>query len=285
VSGGGVSLRPWAASDSVARLTEFLHRAYAELASRGLRFNATHQDEAHTAKRIAGGQCWIAEIDGELVGTVIFRPPERAAGCPFFDRPEVATFEQLAVAPELRGRGIAAALLALCERLAREAGALELALDTAEPASDLCAYYARHGYRFVEFVRWDDTNYRSVVLSKRLGVRVPRDDEERFVCDAMLGGLARWLRARPRAFDKHQQLAFVLDVLDLAPREPPRCMECGGALASVPKESVRTEAPRRTFAMQDEFWRCSVCGKLLWHGAHWERIAARLATVVRSSSG
>jgi DNA-binding winged helix-turn-helix (wHTH) protein len=44
----------------------------------------------------------------------------------------------------------------------------ELALDTAETADDLIAFYTRRGYRFVDHVRWDAVNYRSVVLSKRL---------------------------------------------------------------------------------------------------------------------
>ena len=145
-----------------------------------------------------------------------------------------------------------------------------------------------------------------------------------FLCDAMLGGLARWLRAAgydaefdphiddgdlvrraagsgwvalssdsgifertavrtaavralyvPRGLDKVSQLRFVLQALGLPVREP-RCMTCGGALAEVDKQAVREEAPPRTFAGVDRFWRCTRCGKLLWKGTHWARIDAAL---------
>lgn len=147
-----------------------------------------------------------------------------------------------------------------------------------------------------------------------------------FLCDAMLGGLARWLRAAgydagfdphvddgdllrraaagrqialssdggifertvvrtgavramyvPRGLDKLDQLRFVLQAHHLPVREP-RCMTCGGELAEVDKQAVREEAPPRTFACVERFWRCTSCGKLLWKGTHWARIDAALAS-------
>ena len=57
----------------------------------------------------------------------------------------------------------------LVERRARELGAQELALDTAEGASDLLRMYEARGYRFIEEVDWrPTTNYRSRLLSLRL---------------------------------------------------------------------------------------------------------------------
>ena len=152
------------------------------------------------------------------------------------------------------------------------------------------------------------------------------EDRPEFVCDAMLGGLARWLRAAgydaefvygiddrdlieraratgatllssdgpmfernvikngtvkalfiPRDLTVSAQLAFVMTVLRLAVRQMPRCMACGGALIEVEKESIRAEAPPKSFAACAQFWRCDRCGKLLWQGAHWRRISARLA--------
>ena len=150
-------------------------------------------------------------------------------------------------------------------------------------------------------------------------------DEPRFVCDAMLGSLARWLRAAgydvawqadiddwdlirlarreqrvllssdtgifkigsvrdgdlpglwvPHGLTTEGQLAFVLERLALAPREP-RCMACGGALVEVPKEQVRDRVPPRTFAWQEQYHQCSQCGQVFWQGTHWPGIAGRLA--------
>lgn len=79
----------------------------------------------------------------------------------------------------------------------------------------------------------------------------------------------------PRAMGTAAELGFVMDAFSLSLREP-RCMTCGGELARVLKESVRDEAPPRTFERVEEFYRCGRCGKLLWYGTHWQRIASVL---------
>jgi len=145
-----------------------------------------------------------------------------------------------------------------------------------------------------------------------------------FFCDAMLGGLARWLRAAgydadfeygidddalierartngrvilssdgplfernviknghiqavyvPQQLSKLQQLRFVLGELKL-PVQPARCMACGGELAEVPKHTVMDQVPPLAYRSCERFWRCERCGKLLWHGTHWQKIARRL---------
>jgi uncharacterized protein len=152
-----------------------------------------------------------------------------------------------------------------------------------------------------------------------------------FICDAMLGGLARWLRAAgydaefeygiddralveraqasgrvllssdgpmfernvikngtvralyvPQQLSKLQQLQFVLKTLAL-PLLAPRCMSCGGQLAEVPKHQVMEEAPPLAYRNCTHFWRCGRCGKLFWHGTHWERITAQLADLQRTT--
>jgi uncharacterized protein with PIN domain len=160
------------------------------------------------------------------------------------------------------------------------------------------------------------------MMENQRGVRrrVPR-----FACDAMLGGLARWLRAAgydvtwqyglgdddlvrtarrsarvlvtadrgimersvvrrgivsavlvPRGLSRTGQLDFVFEALGIGPLEEPRCMACGGELKEVPKASVRAEAPPKSFARCDRFWRCRGCGKLFWRGTHWTKIAHEL---------
>lgn len=153
-------------------------------------------------------------------------------------------------------------------------------------------------------------------------------NENRFICDAMLGGLARWLRAAgydtqyeygiddgilvkramaeglillssdsrlferivvrdglvrslyiPQQLSKIQQLAFVLRELAL-PIIGGRCMNCGGQLMEVPKHLVAGEAPPLAYRNCERFWRCSRCGKLLWHGTHWDRVKHRLDEIL-----
>jgi len=146
----------------------------------------------------------------------------------------------------------------------------------------------------------------------------------RFFCDAMLGGLARWLRAIgydaafeygiddaelveraeaegrlilssdgglfernvikdgdiralyvPQQLGRLEQLRFVVGELGLTRRDA-RCMACGGELVEAPKHTVTEEAPPLAYRHCSQFWRCQSCGKLLWHGTHWQKIEGKL---------
>lgn len=161
-------IRRLAPVDRLSELTELLHRAYAPLAASGLHYVASHQSEAVTAQRIAGKECYLALSEGRIVGTILLAPPGKARGCPYYERDGVATFHQFAVDPEYQGRGVGGLLLHTIEVRARELGAAELALDTAEGAHHLIGRYERCGYRVVDRVDWDQTNYVSVIMSKAL---------------------------------------------------------------------------------------------------------------------
>lgn len=164
-----IVIRPLAAADSFEELTALLHRAYADLAHRGLNYMASYQDVFTTRERASAGQCLVAEVAGVVVGTVTLRSAARTRGCAYYDRADVASFGQFGVEPELHGAGIGSRLLAHVEAAARLDGVPHLALDTAEPATDLIGWYTRRGYQHVGYADWRPvTNYRSVILSKGL---------------------------------------------------------------------------------------------------------------------
>lgn len=151
----------------------------------------------------------------------------------------------------------------------------------------------------------------------------------KFLCDAMLGGLARWLRAagydtyyacegtdisdgslvqmalkedrvlltsdrgfleRKPVRDEEVSLLVVLHPpledqlrlmagrLNLA-RLPSRCMECNGALETVPSGVVVSLVPPGVIQVHQSFFRCGGCGRVFWHGSGWERITGRLVRV------
>ena len=164
-----MTLRRLREEDSLAELTELLHRAYKALADMGFRFVASYQDEEETRRLASSGECWLA-LEGErIVGTITYYSPEATDGNEWYDRHDVAMFGQFAVEPELQGRGIGAMLMNRAEERAREDGAAEIALDTSEGAHHLIAYYGGRGYRHVGYTQWSVTNYRSVLMSKSLG--------------------------------------------------------------------------------------------------------------------
>jgi GNAT superfamily N-acetyltransferase len=165
-----VVVRRLTGSDSMRELTALIHDAYFELGQMNLHYLATTQDETITRRRIEGRECWVAEADGLLVGTILLHPPARA-GAGWYGRADVAKFSQFAVAPAAQGAGIGTLLLETVERRAAEMGAGELACDTATPAKHLVRMYRRRGYRRVAYASWPNTNYYSVILSKSVGVR------------------------------------------------------------------------------------------------------------------
>jgi GNAT superfamily N-acetyltransferase len=164
-----VTIRPLASHDSIDELTALLHRSYAVLGAMGLNYTAVDQTPEVTRSRIDGGLCLVAVGAADrVIGTVLFYPPEQTSGSPWFDRPEVAKCAQFGVDPPFQKQGIGARLAEAVEAEARAAGAKEIALDTAEPATHLIEWYARRGYRFIEYVKWRSKRYRSVILSKSL---------------------------------------------------------------------------------------------------------------------
>jgi GNAT superfamily N-acetyltransferase len=161
-----ILIRPYVDSDSISEITSLLHRAYKEHADMGMLFLASHQDEAVTLERIKRGTCFIAELDGKIVGTITLY--DAAASRHYNFLTGGCYFGQFAVEPELQSSGVGSMLLEKVEMLAREWGLKQIALDTSEDAKELIKYYEHRGYKFLDYVQWPDVNYRSVRLVKEL---------------------------------------------------------------------------------------------------------------------
>jgi GNAT superfamily N-acetyltransferase len=163
------AIRQLTEGDSLEMLTALLHRAYAPLGSRGLNYTAVDQSAQATASRIAQGVCAVATLDGTIIGTILVRPgPNLQASSPWYRQRHVASAGQFAVEPAHQGRGTGSSLMAWAEKWANACGYSEIAVDTAEPAHELVAFYNSRGYRFIEYGQWPGKRYRSTVLSKSL---------------------------------------------------------------------------------------------------------------------
>ena len=51
-----------------------------------------------------------------------------------------------------------------------------------------------------------------------------------------------------------------------------RCPKCNGRIIVVKKTDVAEKIPSTTSHNYDEFWQCSKCDQIYWHGAHRNRI-------------
>ena len=91
------------------------------------------------------GHLIVVEADGRIRGFGAFYPDASAQGLGW--PPGWASGRALAVHPDARGHGVARALLAANERLARESGAPVFAFHTASFMTDAIALYDRLGFR------------------------------------------------------------------------------------------------------------------------------------------
>ncbi len=91
------------------------------------------------------GRLLVAEVAGRIRGSAAFYPDSSVQG--FGWPPGWAGGRGLAVHPAARGRGVADALLAACERLAHGLGAPAFAFHTGSFMTGAIGLYERLGYR------------------------------------------------------------------------------------------------------------------------------------------
>ncbi len=163
-----IEIREFKTTDNLDELTLLLNTSYKKLADQGFRYLASHQDSKITLERIQKGTCFIALLENKMIGTITYYSPEQAAGCELYNQPFVASFGQFAVHPDLQRSGLGGKLIDMVESHAKEDGAKEIAVDTAEGAAELIDYYSKRDYKFAGHTQWEETNYRSVLLSKKL---------------------------------------------------------------------------------------------------------------------
>jgi steroid delta-isomerase-like uncharacterized protein len=114
---------------------------------------------ADYAAAVRGGQVWVAEEDGRLVGLLVLA--EASGGL---------LLENIAVHPDAQGRGVGARLLALAECEAARRSLAEIRLYTNEVMTENLPYYRRHGYE--ETGRGEQDGFRRVFFRKRLPVGI-----------------------------------------------------------------------------------------------------------------
>jgi uncharacterized protein with PIN domain len=51
-----------------------------------------------------------------------------------------------------------------------------------------------------------------------------------------------------------------------------RCASCNGELEKAAKDDVKGGLPANVVEHNDEFWRCTKCGRVFWEGGHWKNI-------------
>jgi GNAT superfamily N-acetyltransferase len=161
-----------ATSVSPRDIERLYHSAHAVNVAKGLHFSASQMSGEELMGKLDRPDGGVVMWRDELVGAYYF--PRRASeyhdltvdpGVPY----ELNLF---AVDPRFAHMGLGSRILADLEERAAGNGAEWVLLDTAVPATDLIAYYKRHGYAEVGSADYRPfVNYPSVVLGKRVGQR------------------------------------------------------------------------------------------------------------------
>ena len=120
------------------------------------------QSEAVEVERI------VAELEGELVGSVMLYPPASDAYQGAAKRASWPQLRLLAVAPSARGAGVGQALVDECVRRARLSGAAELGLHTSESLRAAVRMYERMG-----FLRAPEYDFRPEGAELVMAFRLP----------------------------------------------------------------------------------------------------------------
>lgn len=96
---------------------------------------------------------WVAEVDGEVVGTICLCPPDGtspAAIC----RENEYEFRFLATSPSYWGGGVAKALVAECEAQAATHGAERMVISVIDLNQHALQFYALQGYSHMPERDW-----------------------------------------------------------------------------------------------------------------------------------
>ena len=165
-----VEFRLFSNDDSVEELTQLLNKSYKSLADMGFNYVAATQGFDITLDRIKKAyKSYVGIYKNRIISTISIYEPKPLDGNAWYSKDFVAKIGQFAVEPELQRYGIGSRMMDIVEDEARRMKNIrELALDTAETAYHLIDYYKKRGYKYIETIKWDVTNYKSVVLSKKL---------------------------------------------------------------------------------------------------------------------
>jgi GNAT superfamily N-acetyltransferase len=163
-----VTIRRLESKDSVQELTDLLHRAFKSDRQHSYTYGMAEQSEETTHMQIKSGDCWVAELDGRLIGVVILYPPRTDVRWRWY-RPRLsrlsAYLRLIAVHPDFQSLGIGTMLLGHCERIAMMMGALELA-GSCPVGSRQLSLFKRRGYRVFRYVSFSSTDHHSVFFAK-----------------------------------------------------------------------------------------------------------------------
>jgi GNAT superfamily N-acetyltransferase len=137
-----------AQSDELDAIRDLTLAAYAEFAGSmpAVNWRGLSRTILKTLSDPGSAEVIVAELGGELVGSVLLFPAKSDAYGDWVERASWPELRLLAVKPSARGQGIGALLTNECILRARQAGAAALGLHTSESMVVALPMYERRGF-------------------------------------------------------------------------------------------------------------------------------------------
>jgi predicted N-acetyltransferase YhbS len=136
-----VIIRPIDSSE-IAEVGELLVNAY--VLGGHLSAESTYtRDLRDVGSRLA--YTWVAEVDGKIVGTICWCPPDGSSPA-VLCRANEYEFRFLAISPESWGGGVGQALVAACEAQAINSGAEHMVISVVDLNERALRFYSLQGY-------------------------------------------------------------------------------------------------------------------------------------------
>ena len=196
------AIRRLRSCDSLDALTHVLHRAFEDLARRGIECQCANQSVDRTNDRVKRGECFIAVSGSQMIGTITLEHPDRTSAIEAYRDLATASVHQLAVDPANQGAGVGGALIAYATAWAGARRYERLALDTPQGASREVAWYIGRGFDLAQTVHVLGRRYASVVLTKELpDLAVRRSGQARMDVAVPRPGKVQWASANDSSID------------------------------------------------------------------------------------
>lgn len=156
-------------SITIEELTTFIHSCYSIRKEKNLNYLGVHQSVEQTKKRLEGAKCYVALLDDKLIGTSTFRIIREKGGKWYEGNSRILSY-QLATDSRYAMLGLTDKFRKVREECAKNENIDVIIGDTAdnENTQKLLSYIQKCGYRLVDYVSWENTNYYSVVYCKNI---------------------------------------------------------------------------------------------------------------------
>jgi uncharacterized protein with PIN domain len=96
-------------------------------------------------------------------------------------------------------------------------------------------------------------------------------DAELFRRASVMGLKAIFVKGRSRV-EQLADLAKCVNIKLEIDTSLSRCPLCNSPLHNVSRDAVLEKVPSGTLKHHEDFWLCSMCGKVYWRGKHWTKI-------------